>query len=68
MKKNKEKKANEIAQPKNNEHSKILEKLDDLANLSEDQAINLGLDIHHQEKNEVWEKWKKENIKDDLPS
>lgn len=65
MKKHKEIKWSEIAQQKIIEYLDGLELLKDLSDLSEEVAINLGLEIHHQPKNDVWEKWKKANLQDE---
>ena len=65
MKKHKEIKWSEVARQKIVEYLNALDILDELSDLSEEDAIKLGLEIHHQEKNDVWEKWKKENLKDE---
>ena len=65
MKKRKEIKWSEVARQKIIEYLNALDLLDELSDLSEEEAIKLGLEIHHQEKNDVWEKWKKENLKNE---
>jgi predicted CopG family antitoxin len=62
MKKHKEIKWSEVARQKIIDYLNALELLDELSDLSEEEAIKLGLEIHHQEKNVVWEKWKKEHL------
>ena len=63
MKKYKEIKWSEVARQKIIEYLNSLELLEKITNLTESEAIELGLDIHHQSTNEAWEKWKKENLK-----
>jgi len=63
MKKYKEIKWSEVARQKIIEYLTSLELLEKISSLDESKAIDLGLSIHHQSTNEVWEKWKKENLK-----
>jgi hypothetical protein len=62
MKKYREIKWSEVARQKIIEYLDALDIMDRLSDLSEEDAINLGINLHHQEKNDVWEKWKKENL------
>ena len=62
MKKFKEIKWDEVDQQKIIEYLESLELLEKISDLPEKEAIELGLDIHHQEINDVWVRWKKENI------
>lgn len=66
MKKYKEIKWSEVARQRILEYLESLELLEKISDLTEEEAVELGLDIHHQSKNEVWEKWKKENLKNEL--
>ncbi|HUX97954.1 MAG TPA: hypothetical protein VMV49_00225 [Candidatus Deferrimicrobium sp.] len=66
MKKFKEIKWSEVARQRIIEHLEALELLEKISNLPEEEAVKLGLDIHHQEKNDVWIRWKKENIENEL--
>ena len=63
MKKYKEIKWSEVARQRIIEYLNALDIMDKLSDLSEEEAITLGIKIHHQDKNDVWEKWKKENLK-----
>ena len=63
MKKHKEIKWSKVARQKIVEYLNALDLLDEISDLSEEDAIKLGLKIHHQEKNAVWEQWKKANLK-----
>ena len=63
MKKYKEIKWSEVARQRIIEYLNALDIMNRLSDLSEEEAITLGIDIHHQDKNDVWEKWKKENLK-----
>ncbi len=63
MKKYKEIKWSEVARQRIVEYLNALDIMDRLSDLSEEEAITLGIEIHHQDKNDVWEKWKKENLK-----
>ena len=67
MKKYKEIKWSEVARQKIIEYLDVLELMEKLSNLSDEDATNLGLDIHHLDKNDVWEKWKKENLQIESP-
>lgn len=63
MKKYKEIKWSEVARQRIIEYLNALDIMNRLSDLSEEKAITLGIEIHHQDKNDVWEKWKKENLK-----